>query len=164
MKKIMFAILAFVFASPAGALDMKSVSGVMYGDRMNVEYAVLNTGRHILVVKEFIGKNKQKSIFEHRQAVELDIKGQEVLASQVGFHCTVPVANKKTTAVYAVIDPAKAKEKESFTPERAWYINPKTIHLDPIQNPAEVSCVWKPEGSAEYPFRNNSAGSGAGTS
>lgn len=121
----------------------------MHGEKMAVEYSVLNTGKHILTVNELIGSVAGKGQFKQQQVVDLAMKDGEFLAIHYSFRCV----DKDEKPVYAVLSKARAKEKSSFKPERAWSVNERKFRLDLISDPKLIRCSWWPEGEGAYPFK-----------
>ncbi len=141
-------ILIILLLSSNGFANMKSLSGSMQGEKMLVEYTVLNTGRHILIAKEKIGMRNNKAAFIELSVTDLNILTDESLSNYNGFQCRT--ADNQLS--YAVIAKTNASENKPFKPERAWSVDKKNLKLLPI-NPNDVNCIWSPEGDAEYPYK-----------
>ncbi|MCB0356235.1 MAG: hypothetical protein KDD40_04470 [Bdellovibrionales bacterium] len=146
MKFILFGYLIFIHHSLA---SMKSLGGTMHSSKMAVEYSVLNTGHHVLTVKEKLGVKNNKATFKEIQLVELNIKPDESLSTYNGFMCTA----ESDKFVYGIILKKNASESKNFHPERAWQVDKKNLMLVPIKNPTTVNCKWFPEGETQYPFK-----------
>ncbi len=67
--------------------EMKTLTAAMHGERMAVEYSVLNVGKHILTVKEKTGEAGGKSQFKRLQMIDLAMKDSEVLNLNYSFRC-----------------------------------------------------------------------------
>ena len=142
----MFSLTALLFCSLAGATGMKAVSESKHGERMGVEYQVLNSGRHVLVVND-LSENGGREL----QVVDLAIKGKEAVSLYAGFRCVREVGKE---LVYAVVSPRSAKKSGTFVPERAWSIEENRLRLEPIADPRTIECVWSAEGESGYRFPN----------
>lgn len=109
---------------------------------MEVEYQVLNTGSHVLVVK----KTGSPAIL---QTVELKIREGEALNFQYGFQCL----RSPSAATYAVVARKNAREKGVFPPERAWDLDTQKYRLVPAKDPKVIECHWNPDGDGDYNFK-----------
>lgn len=138
-------LLFFLAVTSALSLaEMKSLGSGMHGEKMAVSYEVLNTGKHVLVVKEN-GKTK----FTQRQAVEIVLKKGETLSPYDGFKCR----NKKNDLLYAIVSKNVAKENEFFLPVQAWLVDQKNMKLNPVDQKNEIiNCKWDPDGDSDYPY------------
>jgi hypothetical protein len=142
MKKIFLMILLSQLTLASSKMLFASLHG-----KMSVTHSVLNSGNHILEVKELVGRKKKKAIFENRQTIDLKMSMKEDISSVVGVMCML---NKNL--VYAVFSKAQAKEKGSFPALRAWSIEEKKIKLEPIKDIKKVTCSWNPEGESQFPY------------
>jgi hypothetical protein len=148
MNAFIKSILFLVLIPDAAFAGMKSLGGSMHGDRMIVDYEVLNTGKHVLTVKD---KNADKEA-QPKQVVDLKIKenGEQLaLGFGSGFFCE----NDKSEFVYGVFKKADARESGSWTPLRAWSIDKGNIKLMPINDTRQIKCQWSQEGESEFPFK-----------
>lgn len=121
----------------------------MHGDRMAVDYSVLNSGSHVLISKELTGRDRGNAIFEERSVLELKMQKNESLSYFSGFQCQT----LKKEFCYGVIDKTKAREKKPFHPERAWLLDHKAFKFVPIKDIKTVHCVWDSIGDSQYPFK-----------
>lgn len=127
---------------------MKALFESMHGQKMAVEYSVLNSGKQILLVKEDTTLTPGKPKFEQRQIVELEIKDGEGFSTNYGFRCST----KDNEFVYAVVSKKKAKQKGEFHPERSWVVDETKLRLNAVTKSESVSCIWSPEGDSRYNF------------
>jgi len=134
------AIFLLLISSSALA-ESKVVGGSMHGDKMIVQYSVLNSGRHILSVSEKIRSEGPKAREKTVQSVDLNIKNGETLAPYNGFKCST----KKKEFVYGVIA-ANTSKKVIFQPVRAWIVDEANVKLISVQKVSTIDCEWAPEG------------------
>jgi len=129
--------------------EMKYLGSGMHGEKMAVNYGVLNTGKHLLVVEENIGKENGKTKFKQLQAVEIVLKKGETLSPYDGFKCR----NKKNDLLYAIISKNVAKENAVFPPVKAWLVDQKNMKLNSVDQKNEIiNCKWEPDGDSDYPY------------
>lgn len=147
MKSLIIAI-SFLSTQEAIAEQMRAVTESLHGDKMAVEYVVLNSGQHVLLAKEIIKQTGQRSEFKEIQKIELNVKDGELVSIAHQFKCKTSRSND---FIYAVIAKSKTKEKGHFHPERAWAVEENKMRLRSVK-PKAVHCEWSPEADAKYPF------------
>ena len=138
--KILIMGLLTIFAVVSASEEMKAVSSAMHGNKMVVDYTVLNNGKHVLIAKEGT---------KELQTVDLNVKEGELVSISHGFKCKTQNPND---FVYAVISKKNANEKSAFAPVSAWVIEEKKLKIKPFKNAKAVSCIWSPDGESKYPF------------
>ncbi len=143
-------LLLLVAANFSLALaDMKSLGEAMHGEKMAVSYEVLNSGKHVLIVKEKTGKENKKAKFKQLQVIEVSLKEGETLSPYDGFKCR----NRKNDLLYAIVSKGTAKKNESFAPIKSWTVDEKNMKVIPTVEKNElVACKWEPDGDSDYPY------------
>lgn len=135
------ALLVLLLVPPTALAESKVVGGSLHGDRMIVQYSVLNSGRHILGVSEKVHTPGQRAREKTVQSVDLNIKNGETLAPYNGFKCRT----QKNEFVYGIIA-ENASQKIDIHPLRAWVVDEINLKLLPVKNIATINCEWAPNG------------------
>ena len=126
----------------------KRLMGQMHGTKMIVQYLLLNTGKHVLVIKEKVGINGQKAQVKQKEIIDLNLKTSEIISSYYSFRCR----NPKGKYAYAVINKKSAQKKEKFIPTRAWLVDEASVSLSQVKNINSIKCIWFQEGEVQFPF------------
>ncbi len=146
---MIYSLIAILMSTTSTqAEEMKAVSEALHGDKMAVEYIVLNTGKHILMAKEVTKATGSDAKFKELQTIDLKIKDGEMLSIAHQFKCKTSRSND---FVYAVIAKSKINEKKAFHPERAWVVEENKMRIRTVQ-PRAVTCLWSPDSDSKYPF------------
>lgn len=148
----MIAFLFFLATTALSSLaELKSLCSGMHGEKMAVSYEVLNTGKHVLIVKEKTGLVNNKAKFKQLHVIEVPIKQDESLSPCDGFKCR----NKENVLLYAVVSKNAARKNASFRPVIAWFVDQKNMKLSPVDlNTELINCKWEPDGDSDYPYQN----------
>ena len=116
----------------------KSFGGSMHGDKLAVEYQVLNTGSHILLIKEKIGTRLGKAKFKTLKTIDLSLKGEESLSMYNGYFCFDP----QKIEIYGIVENSKSKVR-SLRPVRAWRVDRSALDLTPVVDLSKIFCTYE---------------------
>lgn len=144
--KLQFVLALSLALSTQTFATSKALFEAVHGHSMIVEYQVLNSGSHVLLVKK--AKLDGGAVEPALQVVSLKIGRNEALNVSKGFQCF----NTLGEPTYAVVSKKRAREKGEFQPERAWSLDISSHKLVPIVDAQLVRCRWEPDGDGKYDF------------
>ena len=132
-----------IFISLFSQAGMKSVMSGMHGDKMAVSYEVLNNGKHVIVINEFMGREGKHSKFKQLEVIELGTMEGKELSPQGPCKCFI---NNEPGFTYAVINTKNSCKTKSINPLKAWSIDQTDMKLIPVKDMKTVNCKWQPDG------------------